>query len=210
MLGSVAEQSVADRILISCEGEWYCPCLSRSGKTGTNSTNLGANDLLRMKVRTLQWRKYATSPHKSMTLTPDPSRGTAETLWVRLQVGGRQSCRVTAAPRLGSGVKGSRFCGETAQKRGRKRATTRGEGVWSNGVEANLCSARHSTQRPVRVYRGCLPGLAAPAQWEGLCLRCHLKGQREAPGTSVWDCGRIALVACARHGVNDQGGHGAR
>ena len=147
-----------------------------------------------------------------MTLTPDPSRGTrqtdrqivlysrgtAETLWVRLQVGGRQSCRVTAAPRLGSGANGSRFCGETAQKRGRERATTRGEGVWSNGVEANLCSARHSTQRPVRVYRGCLPGLAAPAQWEGLCLRCHLKGQREAPGTSVWDCGRIALVACAR------------
>ena len=24
------------------------------------------------------------------------------------------------------------------------------------------------------------------------------EGQREAPGTSVWDCGRIALVACAR------------
>ena len=128
-------------------------------------------------VRTLQWRKYATSPHKAMTLTPDPSRGAAETLWVRLQVGGRQSCRVTAAPRLGSGADGSRFCGETAQKRGRERATTRGEGVWSNGVEANLCSARRSTQRPVRVYRGCLPGLAAPAQWEGLCLRCHLKGR---------------------------------
>ena len=68
MLGSVAEQqSVADRILISCEGEWYCPCLSRSGKTGTNSTKLGANDLLRMKETAAQVKSESASqlvPHR--------------------------------------------------------------------------------------------------------------------------------------------------
>jgi hypothetical protein len=69
VLGSVAEQSVADRILISCEGEWNCPCLSRSVRQNRDKFHKtgGANDLLRMKETAAQVKSESASqlvPHR--------------------------------------------------------------------------------------------------------------------------------------------------
>jgi hypothetical protein len=75
-------------------------------------------------------------PHPSHDVNPRSQPRHAETLWVRLQVGGRQPCRVTAAPRLGSGANGSRFLAA-------KRPKQRGERGRPDGVALQVLTAVH-------------------------------------------------------------------
>jgi hypothetical protein len=67
VLGSVAEQSVADRILISCEGmELPLSVSIRQNRNQFHKTG-GANDLLRMKETAAQVKSESASqlvPHR--------------------------------------------------------------------------------------------------------------------------------------------------
>eukprot|EP01046_Picozoa_sp_COSAG06_P062766 COSAG06_NODE_14291_length_1169_cov_10.551402_2_plen_122_part_00 len=74
-----------------------------------------------------------------------------------------------------------------------------------NGVGARGAGESRSYAEDERNRDSVLPECPKPGQRDGVVLgdrggvgEVPPEGQREAPGTSVWDCGRIALVACAR------------